>query len=97
MRRLRDWREVIFQELIILGFVSSGVLIVVDWLFPATRMWAAGLFLGMVSCTGTVVLVFRKEIVETWKAGVRAERRRAALEDTVQPTGLTIVHRMARQ
>lgn len=79
MRKVREWREVIFQELMVLGFVSSGVLVGLDWLIPATRLRGVGLLLGMVSCTAVVVRAFRRLVVNTWDAGGRAERRRAEI------------------
>lgn len=93
MRKLREWREVIYQELMILGFVSAGVLVVADWLAPETRVRGVGLLIGMVACTAWVVRTFRRLVVPTWKAGGRAEQRRAELEAAAAPS-LAVVHEM---
>ncbi|HEY3559706.1 MAG TPA: hypothetical protein VGL05_19690 [Kribbella sp.] len=95
MRKLREWREVIFQELIILGFASSGVLVGVDWLIPETRLRGVGLLIGMVSCTAVVVRSFQRLVVSTWDAGGRAERRRAELEADREERALAVVREMA--
>jgi hypothetical protein len=91
VRKLREWREVIFRELLILGFISAGVLVLTDWVIPETRLRGVGLLLGMVSCTAFVVGNFRKLVVSTWDAGGRAERRRAELEAASQRRPLAVV------
>lgn len=95
VQKLREWREVIFQELIVLGFVSSGVLIMVDLLAPETRLRGLALFLGMVTCTATVVWIFKRDVVKTWEAGGRAEKRRAELEAAETPAPLKVVREVA--
>lgn len=95
VRKLREWREVIFQELLVLGFVSAGALVVVDWLAPETRLRGLGLLLGMFSCTALVVMRFGKLVVASWEAGGRAERRRAELEAATKPRPLAAVREVA--
>lgn len=97
MRKLREWREVIFRELLVLGFVSSGVFVLTDWLIPATRLRGVGLLLGMVCCTAFVVGNFRQLVVKTYDAGGRAERRRAELEAASQGRPLAVVRDMVRR
>jgi hypothetical protein len=77
--------------LIDLGLVSAGVLVVTDWIEPATRLRGLGLLIGMVTCTLMVVMKFNRLVGAVWDAGGRAERRRMELEAELEEPTLSVV------
>ena len=86
-----EWRDVAVQELLILGFVSSGAFVVLDWLIPDTRLRGVGLLIGMISCTGLLVRKLHQLVGKVWDAGSRAGQRRAELDAESLPRPLSVV------